>query len=114
MLGFSQAILAQEIQPFEQSKFEQLVNNNEAVLIHIHADWCPVCRKQAKELNTLLKEPRNASLSVFKVDFDGDRKTLNQFNVKHQSTLILFYNGKEIRRATGITNREKLQQFLSF
>ncbi len=105
--------LAADFQPFQQAKFDALQKDGKPVLVHIHADWCPVCRRQVEVLKPMLQEPKFKNLTVLKVDFDSQKKQVQAFKANHQSTLILFNDGKEVRRSTGETDPQRLRQFIT-
>lgn len=83
-------------QPFDAKAFEQAQAEGKTVLIHVHAPWCPTCRRQEPVVERLEKE--RPGLVVYVVDFDRDKSTLKQFGVTSQATLILFKGATELGR----------------
>ncbi|QIM63067.1 thiol reductase thioredoxin [Pasteurellaceae bacterium Orientalotternb1] len=105
--------LATEFKAFTQSEFDSLMQQGKPVLVHIHADWCTTCKRQLHVLEPALKEEKFANLTALKVDYDTQDDVLKAFKVNRQSTLIMFDQGKEVRRAIAETNAEKLVQFIT-
>jgi len=99
-------------QPFESATFDSARKTGKPVLVMVHANWCPTCRKQEPAVNTLLKAPEFSTVQLFKVDFDAQEDVRKVFNVSKQSTLILFKGDKELARSTGVTQPEMIAQML--
>ena len=78
----------------------------------VHADWCPTCRKQDPTVESLLKTDAFAKVRLFKVDFDNQADVVKSFNVKKQSTLILYRGDLEIARSVGETRAEAIAEML--
>lgn len=98
--------------PYKQAEFENLLQQNKPVVLHIHADWCPVCRAQQKVLDELMQQPEFKQLPVLRADFDKEKTLLRKYKVRNQSTFIIFKNGKEIERSTGETDGKAIAELL--
>lgn len=98
--------------PYTQAGFENLQNEGKSILVDVHAPWCPICRAQTTILNELLKKKEYQSISVLRVDFDGQKDVLKIFNVSKQSTLIVFKGKKEVARSTGDTSAKGIESLL--
>lgn len=98
--------------PFDQAKFDQLLKEGKPVVLHIHADWCPVCRAQDAVLEDLLPMDEFKNLIVLRANFDTEKKLLRKYKVRNQSTFIMFKNGKEISRSTGETDSTHIAELL--
>ncbi|MDO5054676.1 thioredoxin family protein [Pasteurella oralis] len=112
-LFVSMQTFAVEFKPFEQAAFESALQMNKPVLIDVYADWCPTCKRQLKVLEPMLQEEQFNDYTVFKVDYDEQKDALKNFQVTRQSTLILFNEGKELRRSIAETNETRLRQFIT-
>jgi thiol-disulfide isomerase/thioredoxin len=94
LLALSVAALAR--QPYDAKAFEQAQVEGRTILIHIHASWCPTCRRQEPVVERLEKE--RPGLVVYVVDYDRDKATLKKLGVTSQATLILFKGATEVGR----------------
>lgn len=83
------------------------------VLVHVHAEWCGTCKRQAKILVPALKDEKFSNLTALKVDYDTQNDVLKALKVNRQSTLIIFDQGKEVGRSIAQTNADKLVQFIT-
>ena len=110
-LFFTAAAGAAE-RPFSVEAFAALQRQGGPILVFVHADWCPTCKKQDIILGELLKEDDFANYSVLRVDFDSQKDVVQSFGVKYQSTLIVFRGKTEVGRATADTDRAAITALL--
>lgn len=99
-------------EPYTQDKLDALNKSGKPALVFIHADWCPTCRAQDAVLEKLLPGDEFKGITTLKVDFDSQKPVVKSFGVKYQSTLIVFKGGKEVARATGETDSDKIAALL--
>lgn len=81
-------------------------------LVDFYADWCGPCRRLAPILETLANEMSH-KLAFLKLDVSANEKTAAAYNVTTIPTLILFKNGKEIKRLNGVHHEKALKEFLA-
>ena len=91
--------------PFDAAAFAALQKAERPILVFIHADWCPTCKAQDPLLGELLKQPEFQSFAALKVNFDKQKKVVQGFGVRYQSTLIVFHGTREVGRSTGDTDK---------
>lgn len=107
VLMFSSAVQAVEF-PFTVQRFNTLQQEGKSILVFIHADWCPTCKKQELILGELLPRDEFKPVTVLKVDFDTQKDVVNGFGVQYQSTLIAFHGRDEKGRVTASTDRNEI------
>ncbi|HLA34834.1 MAG TPA: thioredoxin family protein [Rhodocyclaceae bacterium] len=98
--------------PFEAKEFDALNQEGRAILVDVHADWCPTCKTQDAIVSALLKTAEFKGITALRVDFDKQKDVLKRFKVMYQSTLIVFKGGKEVGRSTGDTQKDSLSALL--
>jgi thiol-disulfide isomerase/thioredoxin len=103
---------AGEIVKANSDAYKQAAMANKPIIMQVHAAWCPVCAKQNPILEALMKEPEFRDVIVFKIDYDADKALVDMLEVKTQSTLIAAKGPVEAGRAAGITDKEKLREFI--
>lgn len=108
----SLAVAAGE-RPFDRAAFESAQKAGKPVLLAVHADWCTTCRAQEPIVAALLSQPKYAGFASFRVDFDKQKDVLRQFRVQHQSTLIVFKDGKEVARSIAVTDPAGIEKQLA-
>ena len=108
--GFSRAARA-EI-PFTPENFQAARKNNEKILLHFQADWCPTCRTQKEKLAGLEKDGVLKGVTLFSVDYDKETEFKREIKVTAQSTLVAFQGALETGRLTGATGEKILKEFI--
>src|SRR5512145_371759 len=93
---------------YEPRSFEEALASGPAI-VHVYADWCPVCRAQKPVLATLAKDQALSRVKFFTVDFDKDRQFLRTYRVGNQSVILLFKDGQEAIRLIGITEPDTIR-----
>jgi thiol-disulfide isomerase/thioredoxin len=95
---------------YEAASFEQLRRSAPAVVVHVHADWCPTCRAQAPTLTQLSQDPAYAAIRFVRVDFDRDAAFKREHRVAQQSTIIVFRGGQEVDRLLAVTDPAEIRE----
>ena len=79
--------------------FEKEVLNYEGkVLVDFNATWCGPCRM----LKPVLDQVANSGKKIVAIDVDNDRDIAIEYNISSIPCLILFENGKEVKRSVGL------------
>ena len=94
-----------EIIHLENQNFKDLIKDK--VLVDFYANWCGPCKMLAPIL-----EKVDSNLKVVKVDVDAFEKLAKEYGIMSIPTLILFENGKEIKRNIGFISKEQIENFL--
>jgi thiol-disulfide isomerase/thioredoxin len=106
------AIFATDKMAFNNAKFDSDIKSGKSIMVGVHADWCPTCKKQSPIIDGFSKEKKFSKMVFYKVNFDADKGFLKKYNVEHQSTLIIFKGNKEVARSTGETDSAKIRALL--
>jgi thioredoxin len=112
LFGASIAAAADE-KPFDQAAFAAAQQAGKPILVHVTAPWCPTCKAQAPILSRLMSDPRFKNLVTFDIDFDTQKELLGKFQVRLQSTMIVFKGKQETGRSTGDTNPGSIEALLA-
>ena len=84
-----------------------VLQSDEPVLVDFWAEWCAPCKAIAPAVHAVAKE-FEGRLKVGQLDVDANLNTPMQLGVLGIPSLILFKNGQEVERITGLTSKEKL------
>ena len=80
------------------------------VVVDFFANWCGPCRMVGPILEEIANELEN--VNFIKVDIDELENLPKQFEVMSIPTIILFENGKLIKRNIGYIEKEELKKFI--
>lgn len=87
--------------------FQNIINSEKPVLIDFFATWCGPCQT----LGPILKDVKEAlgdEISIIKIDVDKNQAVASKFNVRGVPTMILFKNGNQLWRQSGVLSKEDL------
>lgn len=93
------------------SRFQELINSGKPVLVDFFATWCGPCKAQAPILEQLA-ERVGETAHILKVDVDNNPQAATVYGVRAVPTLILFRNGKEMWRHSGVMGAAELEQLI--
>ena len=84
----------------DDSNFEDILTGSSVpVLVDFFAEWCPPCRKLGPTLEALT-EDMDERLKIVKVNVD-ETNLAPKYGVMNIPTMVLFKDGKEVKRLVG-------------
>ena len=87
--------------------FQQLIQKDQPVLVDFFATWCGPCQKLAPILKQV-KESLGERITIIKIDVDKNQAIAAQYQVRGVPTMLLFQNGKQLWRQSGVVSKEEL------
>ena len=85
----------------------EVLNANEKVLVDFYADWCGPCKMMAPVIEELAEELQGKA-KVGKINVDESTDTATQYDAMSIPTIIIFKNGKEVKRFIGVRDKQEL------
>jgi thioredoxin 1 len=82
------------------------------VLVDFWAVWCPPCRVQGPIVEDLAKEVGSWA-TIAKVDVDRNANVAAAHNIQNIPTLLIFKNGKVVKRFVGLQQKDVLMNALN-
>ena len=83
------------------SNFSEIINKDKPVLVDFFATWCGPCQTLAPILKQV-KDELGDSVSIIKIDVDKNQAIATQFQVRGVPTMLLFKDGKQLWRQSGV------------
>lgn len=90
-----------------KQNFKDIINSEIPVLIDFYAEWCGPCKMLAPILKEV-KESLGTNIKILKIDVDKNQNLASQYQVRGVPTLILFKQGKQLWRESGLRQKEEL------
>jgi thioredoxin 1 len=89
------------------SSFNQIIQSDKPVLVDFFATWCGPCQMLAPILKEI-KANLGERISIIKIDVDKNQAVAAQYQVRGVPTMILFQNGKQLWRQSGVLSKEDI------
>ena len=94
-------------QQITMSSFSEIINKDQPVLVDFFATWCGPCQTLSPILKQV-KDELGDYISVIKIDVDKNQAIAAQFQVRGVPTMLLFKNGKQVWRQSGVLSKNDL------
>ena len=94
-----------------KSSFKKIISSEIPVLIDFHADWCGPCKMLTPILKDV-KEELGDAVKIVKIDVDKNQAIASKYNVRGVPTMLLFKNGKQVWRQSGVIQKNDIVQVI--
>ena len=91
--------------------FNELIQSPKPVLIDFYAEWCTPCKMMKPRLLEVA-EAIEENAKIITVDVDKEKKLAERFRIQSVPTLIIFKDGKQLWRQSGIISANALIKLL--
>jgi thioredoxin 1 len=91
--------------------FEEIIQQPKLVLVDFFATWCGPCQM----LGPILKEVKDIlgdEVNIVKIDVDKNQTLAAQYQVRGVPTMILYKNGQQVWRQSGVVQTKDLVNLL--
>lgn len=92
--------------------FEKTIKGTDVpIVVDFYADWCQPCKMMAPLLDQLASDMQG-ELLVAKLDTDSNPTMAVHYGIRGIPTLIVFKEGREWKRQTGVVPPDRLAEML--
>ena len=100
------------IKEIEEKEFNDIVlNNPNKVLVDFYANWCGPCRMLRPILEELANE--HTEIKIVSINVDETEDLALKYGIISIPCLILFQNGKEIKRSVGLKSKSEIEGMIN-
>ena len=92
-------------------KFNELIQSTKPVLVDFYAEWCGPCQIMKPRILDVA-ERMGDNVKVIQIDVDKEKELATRFRIQSVPTLIIFKNGKQQWRQSGVISAHALIQLL--
>ena len=92
-------------------KFNELIQSTKPVLVDFYAEWCGPCQIMKPRILDVM-ERMGDDIKVIQIDVDKEKELATSFRIGSVPTLIIFKNGKQQWRQSGIISSHALMKLL--
>ena len=92
-------------------KFNELIQSPNPVLVDFYAEWCGPCQIMKPRILDVA-ERMGDNIKIIQIDVDKEKELATRFRIASVPTLIIFKNGKQQWRQSGIISAHALMKLL--
>lgn len=94
-----------------KASFNSIIRSENPVLVDFYADWCGPCKVLAPILGDV-KNELGEKVRIVKIDVDKNERLASKFQVRGVPTLVLFKDGEQVWRQSGVLQKNELIQVI--
>ena len=113
---FNTSVSMEKETTFDRKLFDKAQSEGKVVIVSSWIKYCSSCASQMKVLKKAKNEGKLLDIKFENIEYFSfdvtNKEVANLFNVKFQTTLLIFKNNKEVYRSLGETTENLIYQAL--
>lgn len=93
------------------TNFHAQIRDSKPTLVDFYATWCGPCKMMMPIIDEL-RYSLSEKASILKVDVDKEQALAAEYTIRSVPTLIIFKNGEERWRASGVQSAATLRNVI--
>ncbi|EHK02578.1 thioredoxin [Candidatus Haloredivivus sp. G17] len=93
----------------DEEGLEEALNSGDTWVVDFWAEWCGPCKKMAPHFEEAGEE---MDVNFGKVDMEEHQQLGGQMGVRALPTVLIFQDGEEIARKSGLMNKDQLKTWI--
>lgn len=93
------------------SKFNEIINSDQPVLIDFSAEWCQPCKMMPPILKDVKKQLED-KIRILKIDVDKNPAIAQKHQIQSVPTMMVFKKGNIVFRQSGVMQAVQIVQML--
>ena len=93
------------------NSFNEQIHSTKPVLVDFYAEWCGPC-KMMKPILLDVAERMGDGITILSIDVDKEKELAVQYRIQSVPTLIIYKNGKQLWRQSGLISANALTKLL--
>ena len=90
---------------------EEVLKSQTTTIIDFYADWCGPCKMMSPIIDEIAGELQEKA-KVGKINVDENQDLAMEYGIMSIPTLIIFKQGKEVKRLLGVRSKSELLEEL--
>ena len=99
------------VEGFDNNFENEVLKSDKKVLVDFNAEWCGPCRMLKPFLEEISNEKDD--IKVVSINVDEYPDVSREYGIMSIPCLILFKDGKEVKRSVGFMPKEELEDFIN-
>jgi len=94
-----------------EENFESIIKKNNKSIVMFASPYCGPCLV-AKPIYLKISNKFEGNIKFFLINTDKEKKLSRDNNIEFVPTIIIFENGKEVKRKSGLSNKFRMEMFI--